>query len=152
MALACGCDPTASRTGWGRNSDEEQRVVAGGRDARDLAGEVSVTLRAERNGGCVENGGRRGAGIANQGAGDGRNRAGRAAGIAAIEDQAIHVKERVPVGQVHSCVPIANGPGACTGMDACNWIINARSGNHADDAVPTYQSIAFDPGKCRCGA
>ena len=60
--------------------------------------------------------------------------------------------ECVPVGKVHACVPIANRPRARTRMDTCNWIVNGRSGNHADDAVPAHDCSAFDPGKCRCGA
>jgi hypothetical protein len=54
MAFACGCDPTASCTGWCRNSDQEQRTFARGRDAGDLAGEVSVTIIAEPNRGGIE--------------------------------------------------------------------------------------------------
>ena len=36
-------------------------------------------------------------------------------------------------------MPIVNRPGACTGVDACNWIVNARSRNHADRAVRAYE-------------
>src|SRR5262249_50363865 len=88
VALTRGCDPTASCARGNRNTDEEQGVVAGRRDAGNLTGEVSVALRAESDRGCVEDGGRRRAGVANESAGDGRNRAGRAGCIAAVEDQA----------------------------------------------------------------
>jgi len=45
-------------------------------------------------------------------------------------------------------MPIVNRPGACTGVDACNWIVNARSRNHADRALPAYESSALDSGNC----
>src|SRR5262249_55192572 len=91
--LRPGCNPASRRSRWGRDADEEERVIASRRDAGDVPGKLSVALLAERNRCSVKNRRCWGAGVAHQRACNGGYRTGRSARVAAVEDQSVYVEE-----------------------------------------------------------
>src|SRR5215469_9537289 len=88
---SCG-NPAAGGASRSCNANQEERVAARRRDACDMTGEMRITPGIERDGWSIED--RLGvlAGIADQSAGNGRDRAGGAAECGSVDDQCVDLE------------------------------------------------------------
>lgn len=145
------CDPASRSAGWRGDANQKNGVIAGCRNARKLSGKVGIALTVERYRSGVQNRLRGASSTANQRAVDRSDRSRSSAGIAAIQDQAFDIEERVSVGKVYPCVSASHRPGTRSGVNPSNRIVDAWGGDDSTDTIPTNDGF-LGPTKCRCGA